>query len=306
MKNKLIKVSDLKLFSLITKFYRIDFYFLQKFQKFVGDDFIDTKPSAWWYSYYDFWDSIIIFFYNVSKLYKDFIVHINYEVYNVKQDVFINSESLLLYMLQFLYFCWISLLSIILDVYKYNMMILDGGTLFAYELILLFEFWFGILSVMDELVIILYKLKSKFIFDKFGDYYTLDYLYINNLLPRLFLNNEFFDLNPWNARNKLKLLIKETLLHNNYVKILVTLGPDLGFFDERQLSSQFTFKLGEQNLFKNNQLIETFLDELTTGISYETIKFLIFNPLVNIEELREKLFKYSIYIMYFAVGQQYL
>lgn len=178
----------------------------------------------------------------------------------------------------------------------------SGGVLMS-ENARLYKQWLTFLPIIDELVVILTKFGSKFVFEPEDFDFKLDYwyLYIDCVLPRLYLDAVFADLNPKNSREKLKILIKHSFLYTTDLQRFVILGPELLSYGE-----QFEIDASEKALFKDNVLLESFLNEITLGISYETTRFLIFNPLIDIEELRGKLYKFSIYIMCFLVSQRYL
>lgn len=80
--------------------------------------------------------------------------------------------------------------------YKYTMQ-LRLDTPLSYEIFRFFAFWRGILSAMDGIIILLNKLKFNFVYEgldnSFFQYWPL-YMYC--MLPLLYLDDAFIDLNP--------------------------------------------------------------------------------------------------------------
>lgn len=175
----IIKISDLKLFTWANLFL----FQTSSIQKYRSSPLIPVrkdKPYRWWFYYYRFFEDLGIFSFIVGLVASDFIVHINYKVYKVKQDDYIDSEALLLACLKALYFIWISLLPILTEVFQ-QLNPQDG--LFT-DVFAFYEVWSQILPVMDELIFILHKLESKFIFEQLNSEFHLDYwpLYFDFML----------------------------------------------------------------------------------------------------------------------------
>lgn len=299
--NMLIKIPYLNLFVWVLLFENIDLWLLIKHKPYK---FLPRVVNLlWWYAFFDFFASLFYFITYIEWIAKGLIItQQNYVIFNTMGYVYSNNEAFLLFLLKSLYFIWITLLPVMFEILNYTRKLQSNVSLLFHENNKLYVPWICLLLTINDLIHILNELGSNFVFETENLDFPLDYwyLYIDFVLPRLYLDDVFADLNPKNYREKLKILIKHSFLYTNELTRFVVLGPTVYSYGET-----FEIDAREHDLFKDNFLIESFLNDITSGISYETTKFLIFNPLVNIEELREKLYKSSIYIIYFAIGQHF-
>lgn len=283
VEKKIIKISDLRLYKWASglDLDKCDLLF----KKFSVLSSISFKGDAlFWMSHANLIFSLM-FFKSFILVNKDLIVLKNNSFYLVKQLDFIDSEALLLSCLESLCRFWFGLFSILADAKREYP---DSNNEFDALEYSFLDVWLDAVFAMNEILIILHKKNSKFLFRKMTDFeYNIGVFTLVFIKPLSPFNDAVKDLTLLSISDKTLLINKGILERSFFYKQEF---KDL-LYSWLKLKIDFKFRIKD---LSEEDAIKLFVMEVFMDLDLDTLRFITINPLMDMDHIRKRAIEHSI------------